>query len=263
MKNFKKKLVQNLTNYFKNSGFKTAIIGISGGIDSAVTLAIAVEALGKENVRGYLLPYRLGEISSHTNFEDAQEISEFFGIEYEEIEIDEFAQPYTKLFPEISGKTNLAFANSLARIRMTVLFGFANKLSGLVLGTCNKSEIMLGYETKFGDGACDVNVLGNLWKSEVYALARVYNIPEKFITKNPSAELFENHSDEEEMGFSYAESQKILEEIHEIEISENKTQKFLEIQPRNTLEKKIFKMYEQSAHKRIFPPTLAGEVLKK
>ena len=176
--NIKKTLVQNLKNYCKKSGITTAIIGISGGIDSAVTLAIAVEALGEKNVRGYLLPYKLGKISSIQNFEDAKEISEFFGIEYKTIEIDEFASPYEKIFHE-----GLAFANSLARIRMTLLFGFANKFSGLVLGTCNKSEIMLGYETKFGDGACDINILGNLWKSEVYELAREYNIPEKFITK--------------------------------------------------------------------------------
>ncbi len=244
MKNIRKNLVKNCKKYFEISGLKTAIIGVSGGIDSAVTLAIAVEALGAPNVNAYLLPYKLGEFSSQENFDDAREISGFFGLPAEnisEILLDEYAKPYEKQFD------GMAFGNTLARIRMTILFGYANTLGGLILGTCNKSEIMLGYETKFGDGACDINILGNLWKSEVYELAKEYNIPENFITKTPSAELFENHSDEEEMGFGYDEAQKILEKI---EISGKK------FSPQNELEEKVFAMWNASAHKRIYPPTL-------
>jgi NAD+ synthase len=247
----KEHIEKNFLDYFstvQKTGIERVIVGVSGGIDSAVTLAIAVHSLGKENVFAYLMPYKLGEISSHQNFADAQEICEFFQLpksNVQSIPIDEYAKPYEHIF---SGKNSImAFGNTLARIRMTLLFGFANAQSGIVLGTCNKSEIMLGYETKFGDGACDINILGNLWKSEVYQLAKLYNIPEKFIEKTPSAELFPDHSDEEEMGFSYDKAQEVLEQIEKEEKN---------FSPENRVEEKIFSLWKNSAHKREFPPTL-------
>lgn len=129
---------------------------------------------------------------------------------------------------------------------MTLLFGYANTENALVLGTCNKTETMLGYETKFGDGAADVSIIGNLWKHEVYALAEEYNLPKRFSTKTPSAELQENHSDEEEMGFTYAQADSTLAKIENGE-----TQFSLPI------EQKIYALYLASHHKRSPLPTLS------
>ncbi len=246
----KKILEQKLLDFFTQTQCKKAIIGISGGIDSAVTLAIAVEALGSKNISALLLPYKLGEFSSHENFEDAKLLCKKLNVSYSIIQLDDFVAPYTALFSDEKYKEKYSSAmvlgNTLARIRMTLLFAEANAENGIVLGTCNKTEIMLGYETKFGDGAADVSVIGDLWKNEVYSLAEEYNIPKNFITKSPSAELYKNQSDEQEMGFSYDIADKICKEI------ENGKNVFI-----NEIEKKIYNMYTSSKHKRTFTPTLS------
>lgn len=238
-------LEKKLSQFVLNSSCSKVIIGVSGGVDSAVTLAIAVNALGKEKVIALLLPYKLGEFSSYENFEDAKKLCEQFSVHYSVIELDEYVKPYQSFFTEKNYNNPLVLGNTLARIRMTLLFATANAENGLVLGTCNKTEIMLGYETKFGDGAADVSVIGNLWKKEVYALAKEYNLPSSFCSKPPSAELYINQSDEEEMGFSYDIADKTCEKI------ENGQTQFS-----NEIEQKIYNMYLASQHKRIFTPTL-------
>lgn len=235
------KIAENLKKFFHSTPAKKCIVGISGGIDSALTLAMAVEAVGKENIIGVLMPYKLGKFSSEENFADAKEICEFFTVESRIFHIDDMADPYEKIF------SGMAFGNTLARIRMTLLFGIANEESGIVLGTCNKTEVMLGYETKFGDGAADVNVLGSIFKTQVWEEAKKRGLPEKFIEKVPSAELFENHSDEEEMGFSYAVADRVLQNI-------SKDGEMFS--PKDKLEEKIFHMWKNSAHKRDPIPTL-------
>lgn len=232
------KAESELLNFFEKSNAKKAIIGISGGVDSALTLAIAAKALGSENIIALCMPYKTGEISSVENLNDAQTLCSSYSIEYYTLPIDDFAKPYETLF------SGMAFGNTLARIRMTLLFGFANTHNGIVLGTCNKTETMLGYETKFGDGAADVSVIGSLYKTEVWEWAKYYNLPEIFITKTPSAELYAGHTDEVEMGFSYFEADDILRQKaegkkHEGELSE-----------------KIQKMIDASSHKRQIMPTL-------
>ncbi|HID92253.1 TPA: NAD+ synthase [Candidatus Gracilibacteria bacterium] len=254
MKIIQNKLETELKQFFINTKTKKVIIGISGGIDSAVTLAIAMHALGKENIFALLLPYKLGEISSYKNFEDAEEICKKFDVEYKKIELDNFVKPYCEIQSlNIKNSDNLLIlGNTLARIRMTLLFAHANKLNGIVLGTCNLTEVLLGYETKFGDGAADVSVIGNLWKREVYELGKLYNLPESFITKKPSAELYENQSDEEEMGFSYDDAEIVLKNIID---KNNKISKNI-----NSIDKKIieniYNMYKNSEHKRKFMHTL-------
>lgn len=227
-----------LFDFFQNTKTQKAIIGISGGVDSALTLAIAVKALGKENIIGVCMPYKTGEISSIENFEDAKNLCKSLEVETKIIPIDEFAKPYESIFEGMS------FGNTLARIRMTLLFGIANQENGIVLGTCNKTEIMLGYETKFGDSAADVSVIASLYKTEVWEWAKHYNIPKHFITKTPSAELFKEHTDEQEMGFSYEIADRILKSLERGENDSSET------------EEKIKKMIAFSEHKRNAVPII-------
>lgn len=226
-----------LRMFFASTGAKKAIIGVSGGVDSALVLSIAVHALGKENIIALCLPYRVPEISSLQNLEDAQNLCVFFGVENKTLMIDDFAKPYESIF------SGMAFANTLARIRMSILFGTANQTNGVVLGTCNKSEIMLGYETKFGDGAADVSVIGNLWKTEVWEWAKYYHLPDSFITKAPSAELFIGQTDEKEMGFTYQEADHWLQQKNISTASD-------------PIARKIYALYTASAHKRSPVPIL-------
>lgn len=227
-----------LKDFFDATGTKKAIIGVSGGVDSALVLAMAAKALGSDNVIGVCMPYQVPKFSSEQNLRDAQNLCAQLSVECYTIAIDDFAKPYESLF------SGMAFANTLARIRMTILFGLANTHNGIVLGTCNKSEIMLGYETKFGDSAADVSVIASLWKTEVWEWAKEYGLPETFITKAPSAELFIGQTDEKEMGFSYKEADSIMKQI---EAGEN---------PQGKTADTIRAMIKASEHKRNPIPTL-------
>lgn len=240
---YTKKLEKGLQDYFSSSSAKKVVVGLSGGVDSAVTFAIAVRALGKEKVIPVLLPFRLGEISSFQNFEDAKSLAESMGIAPRIIALDDFFAPYVLHLPEM--QNTMVSGNTLARIRMTILFAMANKENGLVLGTCNKTEILLGYETKFGDGAADISVIGDLWKTEVWEMAKYLNLPEIFITKTPSAELFIGHTDEGELGFSYPEADEILQKIENGE----EVEQTLSAQ-------KIAMLIKRSEHKRVPTPVL-------
>ncbi len=260
MQKIKYHLEKELKEFVENTKAKKVIIGISGGIDSAVTLAIAVHALGKENIFALLLPYKLGEISSHKNLKDAEKICEKCEVEYKKIELDNFVTPYLDIESlDITNSDNLLLlGNTLARIRMTILFAHANKLNGIVLGTCNLTEVLLGYETKFGDGAADVSVIGNLWKREVYELGKLYKLPESFLTKKPSAELYENQSDEEEMGFSYDDAEIVLKNITDKNTTILNNINNIDSIDQDIIEK-IYNMYKNSEHKRILLPTLLTE----
>jgi len=267
----KTQIEHELISFYKETKTKKLIIGVSGGVDSAVTLAIAVKSVGKKNVLALLLPYKLGEISSFENFKDAENLCISFGVEYKKIELDDFVKPYLYLetFTQSEKNNPLFLGNTLARIRMTLLFSYANATKGIVLGTCNLSEVLLGYETKFGDGAADISVIGNLWKSEVYDLAKEYNLPETFITKSPSAELYQNQSDEAEMGFSYETAEIVLSALINIpsfDVIKNKAKTIQLLSSIITINgitkeiiEKIYTMYVNSEHKRAPMPILLEE----
>jgi len=234
-------LIRGLKQYFQKTGFVKAVVGVSGGVDSAVTTALAVKALGKENVCGIPLPHPA--FSGAENLNDARELGKILGIQTEEIRIDDFTDPFFDI-PWVAH--HVTKANVLARIRMIILYSWANEHNALVLGTCNKSETLLGYETKFGDGACDISVLGDLWKTEVWKLAKYLELPEKFINKPPSAELWEGHTDEEEMGYTYGFADEVL----------RKWEKGEELDESNSKISDILKRIRVHEHKRKFPPTL-------
>lgn len=181
------------------------IVGLSGGIDSTLAAYLACEAVGKENVFGIIMP------STTTPTEDkihGTTIAQHLGIPYKEIAIDSILNEYlsvTQLKEE-----NLAIGNLKARIRMTIIYYYANSKNYLVTGTGNKSEILIGYFTKHGDGACDIEPIGDLYKTDVYELSKYMNIPQEIIDKPPRAGLWNNQTDEEEIGMSYDLIDQIL-----------------------------------------------------
>ena len=185
-------------------GMSRAVIGLSGGIDSALSCALAVESLGAENVLAVRMPYKA---SSKDSLNDAQLLIDQLGIPNKTIEITDMVEPLFKLDPQIS---KMRMGNIMARERMIVLYDQSEVFKGLVVGTSNKTEILLGYSTMYGDSASAMNPIGDLYKTQIRQLSRALNIPASIIDKAPSAELWEGQTDEGELGFTYEEVDKLL-----------------------------------------------------
>jgi NAD+ synthase (glutamine-hydrolysing) len=250
-------LVMGIRDYFQKLGFTKAILGLSGGIDSAVVLALASEALGAANVKALLLPSRY---SSDHSIEDAIRLAECQGNPYETIPIEEgFSAFENTLNRSFAGtKPDLTEENIQARIRGVILMAFSNKFGYILLNTSNKSEAAVGYGTLYGDMCGGLSVIGDLYKTEVYALARYINrneevIPDHILTKPPSAELRPDQKDEDSLPpyhlldqilFQYIEEQKTPQEIIASGLDE-------------TMVMKALKLVNISEHKRRqSPPTL-------
>ena len=214
-------IICGIKDYFGKLGFKKAILGLSGGIDSAVTAVLAQRALGKENVRVLLMP---SQFSSDHSVNDARDLAENLGVQYDIIAIKEVYDAFMgKLGTHFEGLPfNVTEENIQARVRGTLLMGFSNKFGNILLNTSNKSEMAVGYGTLYGDLAGGISVLGDVYKTQVFALARFINkdgvvIPENSITKPPSAELRPDQKDSDslpdydvldEILFEYIENRK-------------------------------------------------------
>ena len=202
-------LVAGIRDYFNKNNFKKAVIGLSGGIDSSVSACLAVMALGKENVAALLMP-DLGT-SSEESIKDAKDLAGKLGIQKFEIPINDFIQNFLEIIQQLNISRNVhAIANAKARTRMMLLYYFANAHNALVIGTSDKSEIALGYATKFGDNAADISVIGDLWKTELIELGRYLEVPDAILSKKSSAELILGNTAEKELGASYEVLDKIL-----------------------------------------------------
>jgi NAD+ synthase len=186
------------------TGLKKAVLGLSGGVDSALSLVIAVNALGAENVRAILMPYRS---SNPDSLGDATKLCEKFSVRHETIDITPMADAY---FARDETMSNTRRGNVMARQRMIVLYDISARDAALVIGTSNKTEILLGYSTLWGDMASAVNPLGDLYKYQVFALSRHLGVISEILDKAPSADLWSGQTDEGEMGFSYAMADLIL-----------------------------------------------------
>jgi NAD+ synthase len=198
-----KKIIRWLSKQVALSGAKGVVLGLSGGIDSCVAAALVKRAVGKNRLLALILPI-------HSHKQDALDAIAFakkLGIRVMVIDLSKIYDSLLKILPQ-GGKTSSL--NLKPRLRMLVLYYFANKLNYLVCGTSNKSELSVGYFTKYGDGAADVLPLGGLLKREVYDLARALCIPDKIIKKAPTAGLWPRQTDEAEMGITYAELDEIL-----------------------------------------------------
>jgi NAD+ synthase len=186
------------------AGFSRAVIGVSGGVDSALSCYLAAEALGPENVLAVRLPYRT---SNQDSLDHAQLVIDATGVHSLTIPITAMVDPLLERFPDAS---QVRQGNIMARARMIVLYDQSAAFGGLVVGTSNKTEILLGYSTLFGDSACAINPLGDLYKAQVRQLAAALGVPEVVIHKPPSADLWEGQTDEGELGFTYDEVDRLL-----------------------------------------------------
>lgn len=186
----------------KEAGAEGVVVGISGGVDSSVVASLAKKAVG-EKVLGIIMPCESEPLDEKYAWLVAKKLK----IKAECVVLDSLYHRFSELLP--SGK-RLALANLKARLRMTTLYYFANNLNYLVVGTGNKSEISVGYFTKYGDGGCDILPLGDLLKTEVRKLARVLELPEEIINRVPSAGLWGGQTDEEEMGLRYEDLDEII-----------------------------------------------------
>jgi NAD+ synthase len=197
---------------------------LSGGIDSTLIAYLACEAVGNDNVFGIVMP------SATTPPEDKVhgiKIAQNLGIDYKEVAIDSILDEYLSLTQ--LEKDNLAIGNLKARIRMSIIYYYANAKNYLVSGTGNRSEILIGYFTKHGDGACDMEPIGDLYKTEVYKLSEFLNIPKEIIKKPPRAGLWANQTDEDEIGMSYDLLDEILYLYSEKDMDDTKIAEKLDI----------------------------------
>ena len=199
---------QILTGFIKSEvtrvGFTHAIVNLSGGLDSALSCALAAEALGPENVLALRLPYRT---SSTDSLEHAQLVIDKFKVRDETIDITKMVDPLIEHDPEMS---NTRKGNIMARSRMIVLYDQSEAFKALPIGTSNKTEILLGYSTMWGDMASAINPIGDLYKTQVRQLSRALGIPPVIVDKPPSADLWVGQTDEGELGFTYEQVDKLL-----------------------------------------------------
>ncbi|MDX8336472.1 MULTISPECIES: NAD+ synthase [Cetobacterium] len=242
-----------LVNFLKEEankvGFSKVVLGLSGGIDSALVAYLAAKAFGPENVLGILMPYKS---SSKESVEHAKLVVEDLGIKSELIEITPMVEPYFQMNPDMDG---LRKGNRMARERMCILFDYSAKEKALVLGTSNKTEMLLGYSTQFGDAASAINAIGDLYKTQVWELSKHMGVPQALIDKKPSADLWEGQTDESELGFSYKLADEILYSL--IDEREKKEEIIKAGYPEEVINKIIWKI-KMSQYKRKLP--LIGKI---
>jgi len=225
-------------------GFSKVVIGLSGGIDSATTAYLAVSSLGPEGVSGIMMPYRTSNPQSE---KDALLVTERLGIEHLRVDITPMVEPLFQTFPQMD---RLRRGNVMARERMVILYDQSREKSALVLGTSNKTEYLLGYTTLWGDMACALAPLGDLYKTQVYQLAAFLGVPPRILQKKPSADLWAGQTDEEELGFTYEKVDTLLYYMVDKRFTFSELE---ELGYKREFVKDVFKRIQTSQYKRRLP----------
>ncbi len=238
-------LIQFIQRQIKSAGFSKAVLGLSGGLDSCVVCCLAAEALGPDNVIAVRMPYAA---SAPSSLDHAQMVIDATGVQHLTIPVTPMVDPLFALYPDM---TPLRKGNIMARQRMIVLFDQSAALPALVVGTGNKTEILLGYTTIFGDSACAFNPLGDLYKTQVRQLARILKIPDIIIEKAPSADLWAGQTDEADLGYTYADVDQLLYFLIEMDHSARECVEFGFAQ---SFVDSVIRRVQRMHYKRVLPP---------
>lgn len=238
-------LTRFIRSEITRAGFEKAVIALSGGVDSALSCYLAAEALGAANVLAIRMPYRTSSLDS---LEHAQMVIDALGVQALTIPITPMVDPLLEGFPDSS---QVRKGNVMARMRMIVLYDQSEAFKGLVVGTGNKTEILLGYSTLYGDSACAINPLGDLYKTQVRSLAMAMGVPTAILEKPPSADLWLGQTDEEELGFTYAEVDQLLYLLVDERFS---PEECIEAGYDQDFVRRVVEKVRRSQFKRILPP---------
>jgi len=247
-KNETEKIIHFIQKILKKTRMKNIVLGWSGGIDSTVCLYLLAKALPPEKIHVLHTPY-------HTSFlGEMRDVGDVRGLKIHEISIkkmvdtiwdtnSKFKAQNSKQIQNLNLENKIRMGNIMARVRMIMLFDFAKKINGLVCGTENKTEHLLGYFTRYGDGASDIEPIQHLFKTQIFELARYLGVPKNIIEKKPSANLWEGQTDEGEFGFSYEEADEVLGRIGDIGemrgVREEKVKKIVERVRRNKFKQEV------------------------
>ncbi len=243
-----KKILVGIKDFFSKTKKKKAVLGLSGGIDSAICATLLAKALGPKNVTAILMPVK--DRSLPENFSDAKALAKKLKIKPIIVELDQFCTPFSAL-PWKQSK--IASSNLFARLRTVILYNYANSSDSIVCGTGNKTEFLLGYFTKFGDGAADFFPIGDLFKTQVRELAKYNGLPETFLTKSPSAELWAGQTDEDEIGVKYDQIDKIL---FKLIVEKMSWQQIVEVGYPISEVRRVLSLVQKNAHKTALSPVV-------
>lgn len=237
-------LVRFIRDETHSAGFQKGVVGVSGGVDSALSASLAAEALGRENAIAVIMPYKT---SSPQSVSDAELVVKKLGIRSEIVDISPMVDAYCEKWAVTD---RVRRGNVMARMRMIVLYDISARERALVIGTSNKTELMVGYGTLFGDTASAINPLGDLYKTQVWQLARKLDVPASIIEKKPTADLWEGQSDEGEMGFTYARLDSLLYRL----VDERRTdEELLKLGFEEEFIRKVKSLVERNQFKRRLP----------
>ncbi|WP_053240426.1 NAD+ synthase [Pyrobaculum islandicum] len=243
----KSEITAFIHDYVSSSGAKGVVVGLSGGVDSSTALALAVEALGADRVVALVLPSRY---TPQQDVEDAVSLAKQLGVRHFVVQIDQIVSAYSSL-PFYDEGDQVARGNLMARVRMSILYYYANRYDMLVLGTGDKSELMLGYFTKYGDGGVDLLPIGDLYKTQVRRMAKHLGVPDRIAEKPSAPRLWAGHTAEGELGISYREVDLVLY-AHELGLSKDVIPDATGVS-RPKVEK-VLALVAENAHKRAPPP---------
>lgn len=239
-------LTKFLRSSLAASGKKGFVIGVSGGVDSATAYALAVRSVGRENVLAIIMPDR--NTTPKEDVDDAIELVNSFGGRYNIVEISDIVESYIRSIPIASNSDTLAVGNLRARIRMCILYYYANKLDYLVLGTSDRSEYLIGYFTKYGDGAADIAPLIVLLKTQVRRFGEFLGVPRKIIEKPSAPRLWPGHLAEEELGLRYEDVDLVLFAFFDLGMPVNMIPEATGVS--EDVVRRVIHMYSASSHKR-------------
>jgi NAD+ synthase len=248
MEETERKLLDFIRKQVETAGANGVVVGMSGGLDSSVVASLCAKAIGPENVLGLCLP---DKVTNPSDVEHAKDLAQKLGIKFKVIEITPVIEALRNCLPEFNPNARLPLANLKARVRMIILYYYANLYGYLVAGTSNKTELRAGYFTKWGDGAADFLPIASLYKAQVRKLAKHLGIPRPILEKTPTAGLWPGQTDEGELGISYEKLDKIYMEL-DAGKSPRKVAKAAGVKLEQVME--FIEREKKTQHKRLPPP---------